>query len=123
MTTYESRQPELTAFAGHTTLDVVFTSPSSPKDRVSFKLDGTVLTGVLNGNPVELLDIEMNDEGEPSHVVLQYGQRRLRLGRRWKAAGQPSFYRSLGAVKPVNAGAIAQAFKEAIATRKQETAA
>lgn len=110
-TQFVPQQAGITAWVGHTKIDFVFEGPNTAKDRFSTS-DG--LSGELNGKEFAVVDIECNDADqpeEPTHIKVRYGSATYRLGRRWNASGDPSFYASIGPSRPVNAAKTSAAIK------------
>ena len=67
---------------------------------------------MLDGEPVKLVEIVREKKTDNvTAIVIKWGDRTVKLGRRTQAAGKPSFYRSL---EPSNSSAIPESPEEII---------
>lgn len=101
MTTKTTKKPiptilGMTAFLTATGLDYVLEGPNKPKTRpVSVQVTKRRKELQLDGKAISFIDYVLDANGEPVKVQIQWGAKTLVLGRRSKASGDVSFYRSL----------------------------
>ena len=81
----------ITAFFGGNGIDFVLEGPNKPQTRVTSVKGKRMLDGKTLGKAEAILDAS----GEPVKVTVKWGRETITLGRRTKAAGDVSFYRSL----------------------------
>lgn len=86
----------ITAFLTATGLDYVLEGPAKPKTRpVQVQVTKRRKELQLDGKSISFRDYVLDENGEPVKVEIQWGDETLVLGRRSKASGDVSFYRSL----------------------------
>ena len=91
----------ITVFVEANRLDFIADGPNFERpERVSAFFNNPTADLKLDGHVLKVLTHEVNADGEPTRLHIQYGRRKLVLGRRWKSPGPVSFYRSL---EPTNA--------------------
>lgn len=86
----------MTAFLTASGLDYVLEGPNKPKTRpVTVQVTKRRKELQLDGRAISFVDYVLDANGEPVKVQIQWGDETLTLGRRSKASGDVSFYRSL----------------------------